>query len=333
MIEALLPYEPASGLIADAHRSLDLLITGTSILLWLVIMFLVVRAARRIVPPGRDFGVERRLRAALLADRIVTVYQPKVDLRTGAPVGVEALVRWEQPGKGLVAPGDFLPQIENSEVMHALTSTVLDKSLEQLASWRRQGLAIRSMAVNVPSMSLLSPRFEGEVRDVLERHRIPPAHLTLELTEASFIDEPDLAAQRVSSLRRLGVAVSIDDFGTRYSSLARLAGLDVSELKIDRAFVAGMRQNQGDLAIVRMIIDLGEFLDLKVVAEGIEEEEDAAELRELGCEIGQGFLYARPMSGVALAHWCGEHAPGHSSSLAGNGSAAPVWAPGRLITR
>jgi len=335
VIEAFLPYKPAQGLIADAHRSLDILLAGTSILLWAVLVFLFVRAARRIVPPGRNHRIERRLRAALLADRIVAVYQPKVDIRTGVPAGVEALVRWDQPGRGLVAPGEFLPQIENSHAMHSLTRAVLDQALGQLASWRRQGLAIRSMAVNVPSISLLSPGFEDEVSAVLGRHRIPPAHLTLELTEASFIEQPDLAAERVARLRQLGVAVSIDDFGTRYSSLARLAGLEVSELKIDRAFVAGMRRNDADLAVVRMVIELGQSLGLDVVAEGIEVEADAEVLRGLGCTIGQGFLYARPMSGGDLARWCGDHAPGHTPSHSGNGAVKvpPVWAPGRPVAR
>lgn len=131
------------------------------------------------------------------------------------------------------------------------------------------------------------------------------------------------------------MAVSIDDFGTRYSSLARLAGLDVSELKIDRAFVAGMRRNEADLAVVKMIIDLGKALNLRVVAEGIEEEADAAELRRLGCEIGQGFLYARPMEGRDLASWCNEHCPSRASTTNGNGflPRVPVWRPGKLVAR
>ena len=335
VLEAFLPYKPAGGLIAGAHRSLNILLTGTTVLLWLMLVWLFFRASRRIVPPGRNFGMERRLRAALAAGQIVTVFQPKVDLRTGSQVGVEALVRWRKPKRGLVAPGEFLPQIESSPVMHALTRTVLDQALGQLAAWRRAGIAIRSMAVNIPSHSLLKEGFEGQVKDLLAYHRIPAAHLTLELTEASFIEQADLAQERVSSLRNLGVAVSIDDFGTRYSSLARLAGLDVSELKIDRAFVAGMRRNQADLAVVQMIIDLGEALGLRVVAEGIEEEEDAEELRRLGCTIGQGFLYARPMEWAQVAQWCGQHSPGYEPASNGNGRLLqpPVWRPGKLIAR
>jgi EAL domain-containing protein (putative c-di-GMP-specific phosphodiesterase class I) len=303
VIEAFLNYEPASGLISGAHHSLDLLLAVTSVLLFIVLTVLMIRAARRVVPPGRDFKLERRLRRALRAGQIETVFQPKVSLQSGGLIGVEALVRWRQADGTLVVPGDFLPPIENSDVMHDLTLTVLDQSVAQLAHWRAQGLEIGSVAVNIPSQSLLSGGFEGEVHTTLERYRVAPKKLTLELTEASIVDQPDLAAERIAALRGVGVDVSIDDFGTRHSSLARISHFAVSELKIDRAFVSGMRHNEADLAVVKMVIDLGKALGLRVVAEGIEEEADADALTLMGCPIGQGFLYARPMPGTEICGW------------------------------
>lgn len=307
VIEAFLNYEPSTGLIAGAHNSLNLLLTGTSVLLFIVLTSLLWRAARRVVPPGRNFRLERRLRRALRAGQIETVFQPKVALLTGEPAGVEALVRWRQSDGSLVVPGDFLPPIENSDAMHDLTLTVLDQSIGQLAHWRAQGLELGSVAVNVPSQSLLSARFEREVHTVLERYHVGPEKLTLELTEASIVEQPDLAAKRIAALREIGVEVSIDDFGTRYSSLARISRFAVSELKIDRAFVSGIRHNEADLAVVKMVIDLGKALGLRVVAEGIEVELDADELCRLGCPIGQGFLFARPMPGTEIPAWARSH--------------------------
>jgi EAL domain-containing protein (putative c-di-GMP-specific phosphodiesterase class I) len=303
VIEAFLNYQPANGLIAGAHRSLDVLLAGTSILLFIVLASLIVRAARRVVPPGRDFKLERRLGRALRNGQIETVFQPKVHLLTGKQAGVEALVRWRQPDGTLVVPGDFLPPIENSGAMHDLTLTVLDQSIGQLAHWCSQGVEVESVAVNIPSQSLLSARFEREVHTVLERYGLGPELLTLELTEASIVEQPELAAERIAALRELGVDVSIDDFGTRYSSLARISQFAVSELKIDRAFVSGMRHNEANLAVVKMVIELGDALGLRVVAEGIEVELDADELCRLGCAIGQGFLFARPMPGNEVPAW------------------------------
>jgi EAL domain-containing protein (putative c-di-GMP-specific phosphodiesterase class I) len=303
VIEAFLNYEPSSGLISGAHHSLDLLLTATTVLLFIVLSSLIWRAARRVVPPGRNFKLERRLRRALRAGQIETVFQPKIHLLDGDVIGVEALVRWRQADGTLVVPGDFLPPIENSDVMHDLTLTVLDQSIAQLAHWRSQGLDIGSVAVNVPSQSLLSASFERDVHTALERYHVEPEKLTLELTEASIVEQPDLAAERIAALRAIGVDVSIDDFGTRYSSLARISRFDVSELKIDRAFVSGMRHNEADLAVVKMVIELGKALGMRVVAEGIEVEVDADELTRMGCPIGQGFLFARPMPGPEIPAW------------------------------
>jgi EAL domain-containing protein (putative c-di-GMP-specific phosphodiesterase class I) len=303
VIEAFLNYQPSTGLIAGAHHSLDLLLTATSVLLFIVLTSLIIRAARRVVPPGRDFKLERRLLRALRAGHIETVFQPKIALQTGEVVGVEALVRWRQTDGTLVVPGDFLPPIENSDAMHDLTLVVLDQAIAQLAHWRAQGLDIGTVAVNIPSQSLLSGGFEREVHTTLERYRVAPEKLTLELTEASIVEQPEFAAERIAALRGVGVDVSIDDFGTRHSSLARISQFDVSELKIDRAFVSGMRHNEADLAVVQMVIDLGKALGLRVVAEGIETDADAEALIRMGCPIGQGFLYARPMQGTEICAW------------------------------
>jgi EAL domain-containing protein (putative c-di-GMP-specific phosphodiesterase class I) len=303
VIEAFLAYEPASGLIANAHHSLDVLLAAASAFLFLALSWLIIRTARLVVPPGRDFRLERRLRRALHAGQVEAFFQPKIALRSGEILGVEALVRWRQSDGTVMPPDEFLPPIQNSDAMHDLTLAVLDQSIAQLAHWRAQGLDIGSVAINIPSQSLLSAGFEDEVRAALERYRVVPRKLTLELTEASIVDQPELAAERIAALRGVGVDVSIDDFGTRHSSLARISHFAVTELKIDRSFVSGMRHSEADLAVVKMVIDLGKALGLRVVAEGIETDEDAAALTVMGCPIGQGYLYARPMPGTDICEW------------------------------
>lgn len=328
VIEAFLAYEPASGLITNAHHSLDFLLAIASVFLFVALTWLIVRTARLVVPPGRDFRLERRLRRALHAGQIETFFQPKIALRSGEILGVEALVRWRNPDGTVVPPDEFLPPIENSDAMHDLTLAVLEQSVAQLAHWRAQGLDLGTVAVNIPSQSLLSPEFEDDVRSTLERYRVAPRKLTLELTEASLVDQPELAAERIAALRGVGVDVSIDDFGTRHSSLARISRFAVSELKIDRAFVSGMRHSEADLAVVKMVIDLGKALGLSVVAEGIETDEDAAALTLMGCPIGQGFLYARPMPGTDVCDWARLYRAGSVSSEGGRGDVEP-----RLLER
>jgi diguanylate cyclase (GGDEF)-like protein len=240
------------------------------------------------------------LRGALERGEIVLHYQPKVDLRSGDVCGVEALVRWEHPLRGLVPPGQFVPYAERSGLTRELTRRVLGLALEQAAAWRAAGEPL-PVAVNVTMFDLLDPGFAGEVASLLERSGVPPVDLQLELTESAVMSEPERVVGVLERISKLGVGLAVDDFGTGYSSLGHLGSLPVDTIKIDRSFVAALVADDGKRAIVAATIDLGHALDLKVVAEGVENAEVAARLRELGCDVAQGYGLGRPVPANELA--------------------------------
>jgi diguanylate cyclase (GGDEF)-like protein len=234
-----------------------------------------------------------QLRGAIERGEIVLHYQPKVDLRSGAVCGVEALARWQHPERGLVPPGAFVPYAEQSGLTRDLTRRVLELAAEQAAAWRTLGTAV-PVAVNVTMFDLLDDGFADEVQSLLERWRLSPADLQLELTESAVMSEPERVLEVLVRVSALGVGLAVDDFGTGYSSLGHLGRLPVDTIKIDRSFVAAMDADEGNRAIVAATIDLGHALGLRVVAEGIETAEAAAELRALGCDVGQGYGLGRP---------------------------------------
>ena len=242
------------------------------------------------------------LRRALAERELVVYFQPKVDLRTGEVTGAEALVRWEHPGRGVIEPMDFLPLAEQTGLITALTSEVLDQALRQCSDWARAGLDL-SVAVNVSERSLLDASFPDEVDALLARHGVPGDRLQLELTERSLIGDLATAMDVIARIHALGVGLSVDDFGTGYSSLSRLLDLPLQELKIDRSFVRDIDGEGPGAAIVRSAIDLGHHLGLEVVAEGVETETTLAELRELGCDAVQGFHLLRPKPADEVTAW------------------------------
>jgi diguanylate cyclase (GGDEF)-like protein len=239
------------------------------------------------------------LRRALDGGEIAVVYQPKVDLRTNAVEGVEALVRWRHPQRGLVLPSSFLGQAEHTGLMHPLTMHVLDEALAQLAAWRDRDLDLR-VAVNVSARSLFDRDLAEDVARLLRAHRVPPAALELELTEGALMGDPDRAAEVLAGLHRVGVALSIDDFGTGWSSVRGLHHLPVEEIKIDRSLL-------GDATVIRSTIGLAKSLDLRVVAEGIEDSQTARRLAALGCDLGQGYHFSPPLDAPGLLAWADEH--------------------------
>ncbi len=236
------------------------------------------------------------LSAAIDGDQLLLHYQPQLDLHRGEIATVEALVRWSHPEFGLMAPLKFLPLAEEAGLMGRLTVWVLERALAQCAAWHAAGRAIR-VSVNISVSDLLDPSFPATVKSLLADARVAPDALTIEITETCIIDEFERAREAVASLRALGVRLSIDDFGAGFTSLAYLNELAVEQLKLDRRFIAplagGARSRDSEL--VRATIELGHALGLQVVAEGIEDENALALLRELGCDVGQGYGIGRPV--------------------------------------
>ena len=242
------------------------------------------------------------LRRAISDDELVLHYQPKIDLRTDQVSGVEALVRWAHPIRGLLAPMEFIPLVEHAGLMRPLTLWVLDHALGQCRAWRDQGIELR-VAINLAVPSLLDVQLAEDVARLLLKHAVPAHLLELEITESSVMTDPRRAIAKLEELSAMGVRLAIDDFGTGYSSLSYLRRLPVHELKIDKSFVINMEASSDDAVIVRSTIDLCRNLGLAVVAEGVETEDAFAQLQALGCDEAQGFLMSRPLPAQALTAW------------------------------
>jgi diguanylate cyclase (GGDEF)-like protein len=251
-------------------------------------------------PENDHYSPERlalvgELRRAIEQDELVLHYQPKIDLTTGLAAGVEVLLRWEHPQRGLLQPDEFIPLAELTTLIKPLTLHVLNRALKQCREWDRQGRSL-TVAVNVSARNLLDPDFADAVAACLELWGVPAQRLELEITETVLMANPTRALEVLGRLNEMGVSLSIDDFGTGYSSLEYLKKLPVHVLKIDKSFVLNMADNPADAMIVRSTIDLARNLGLRVVAEGIEDQQVYDTLRRLGCDTGQGFLMSRPVT-------------------------------------
>jgi diguanylate cyclase (GGDEF)-like protein len=235
------------------------------------------------------------MRTALLHDdQLVLALQPAIDLTTGAATGVEALARWEHPRRGRLHPKDFVRAVEASELLAPFTRYVIDKALSAAAQWRREGVDI-PVAVNLSARNLLDSELPGDIGELLRKHGVPPQRLVLEITETVVMSDLKVIDEVLGELRQMGVQLSVDDFGTGYSSLTFLTRIAVDEVKVDRSFVRAMADSPQAAAIVRTTVDLGRQLGLRVVAEGVETNEQRLELTELGCTAAQGFHFFRPM--------------------------------------
>jgi diguanylate cyclase (GGDEF)-like protein len=250
----------------------------------------------------RRLAVVMALREALASGAIGVAFQPKVEATSGRVSGVEALARWTHPALGPIAPDEFIPLAEASGLMGPLTSTVLRQSLVACKGWQRRASKV-GVAVNVSADTVLDPSFVTELAAILTSVSVPAELLTLELTEGVVVSDPELAATRMQELRRLGVKLSVDDFGTGYSSLTYLKGLPVDEVKIDKGFIKGLSSDPADRAVVRAVVDIAHTLGLRVVAEGVEQEDQQGILRALGVDELQGYLHARPMPAIEAAAW------------------------------
>jgi len=248
--------------------------------------------------------LQQDLRRALDGDELVLHYQPKITLATGAVSGVEALIRWDHPERGLLQPADFLPAAERSGLINPLTDWVLRRALTDHAGWTAMGMDW-PVAVNVSARNLESLAFPASVAAVLSSIGAGPGRLHLEVTETALAVDVRFAARVVAALAHLGIPISVDDFGIGYTSLSQLRTLAVAEVKIDRTFVAGLEHNDADRAIVRSVIGLGHGIGCRVTAEGVETEPIARWLAEAGCDDGQGYFFARPAPWLQLVEQFG----------------------------
>jgi diguanylate cyclase (GGDEF)-like protein len=242
------------------------------------------------------------LDAALVHRQFVLHYQPKIDVETGAVFGAEALVRWEHPTRGVLYPDAFLPVVEQSGLMNAVTRLVLESAVMQLASWRQAGLDL-SVAVNLSASDLLDESLAGRISGLLAEHGVPADALELELTESVIMIDPTRAREVLEALRALGLRIAVDDYGTGYCALAYLRDLPIDELKIDRSFIANVTTDRRSGAIDRSTIELAHALGLKVVAEGIEDTQALAAVAAFGCDYAQGYHFSRPVPADAFTTW------------------------------
>ncbi|PZG17936.1 diguanylate cyclase [Micromonospora craterilacus] len=252
----------------------------------------------------RRLGLASDLRTALDNGELEIYYQPKVTLRERRLVGVECLARWEHPTHGTVAPEDFVAVAEHTGQLGRLTEFVLREGLRHSRDWAHGGQSL-AVAVNLSARTLADQHFPERVRELLDEYGVPPQLLTLEITEAGVLDGTERPIPTLRRLRDLGVRLSVDDFGTGSSSLAHLRRLPVHEVKVDHSFVQGMATDPGDLAIVNAVVTLSQQFGLTVVAEGVESELTLELLQDIGCEIGQGFLFSRPLPYERLEAWFG----------------------------
>ncbi len=242
------------------------------------------------------------LRVATVEEQMLAWFQPKVQLGTRTVVGVEALVRWDHPDQGVLDADRFIGLAEQTDLIHTITDRILTSALSAARSWQRRGWAL-GVAVNVSARSLLDELLADRIARHLHHHDVPPGLLTIEITETSVMADVSRALVTLERLDELGVQISVDDYGTGYSSLTYLRRLPVRELKIDRGFIANMLTDEHDEVIVRSTIELGRHLGLRVVAEGIENDQIATRLRQLGCDLGQGTGFAPPMPLVEFDGW------------------------------
>jgi diguanylate cyclase (GGDEF)-like protein/PAS domain S-box-containing protein len=240
-------------------------------------------------------ALDSRLREAVSQNQFVLHYQPQIDLRTRRIIGAEALVRWQMPERGLVSPAEFLPRAEKTGLILPINEWVLREACREAASWQRQGLPPLRVGVNLSSVQFRKQSVPLLVARVLADTGLDPRRLDLELTESMLLEQTDAVVRDLQQLRELGVGISIDDFGTRYSSLTYVKHFPIDRLKIDQSFVRDLGSNPHDAAIVRAIVSLGHSLELEVVAEGVESAEQVALLHAEGCDEVQGYFFGKPM--------------------------------------
>jgi diguanylate cyclase (GGDEF) domain len=256
--------------------------------------------------------LEMDLREALEKDEFFLAYQPTINLSDMSPTGVEALIRWKHPVRGVLQPDDFIPLLEETGLITEIGRWVLEQACAQGAAWRAAGYPI-SMAVNISGRQLDTDQITADIEEALSHSGLDAAALTIEVTETTLMRNIEETALRLTAIKQLGVQIAIDDFGTGYSSLAHLQRFPVDALKIDRSFISGLKRNQEGETLIHTLVQLGKALSLETFAEGIEQHHELSLLKDEDCDSGQGFLFARPLDVAAteafLQNWADNATP------------------------
>ena len=242
------------------------------------------------------------LRSAVENDELCIYYQPKVQLSTNRTLAVETLIRWQHPARGFIPPNEFIPFAEHTGAIRLITEWVIDNALKQVRIWKTGDLNI-SVSINISARDLLNKDLPSQLDTAIRKHGLSPEAICLEITESALMEDPVNSQSTVLNLHKMGLEISIDDYGTGYSSLAYVKNLPVNELKIDRAFIMNMEHRENDMAIVRSTVDLGHSLGMRVVGEGVETEAQYNLLRGLGCDLAQGYFIAKPMPADEFEAW------------------------------
>lgn len=260
-----------------------------------------------------DFSLRTELRQAIEKGQLVLYFQPKISHETSKVNGLEALVRWQHPTRGLIPPDRFIPLAEESGLIRPLTAWVLERAVAQCAQLHSLGMPL-TIAVNLSTINLKDPELPRKITTVLQKHKLDAKWLELEITESAVMDDTSRTVQVLAELDLLGARISIDDYGTGYSSLSYFKKLPLDDIKIDKSFVIGMSRNQDDATIVRSTIEMGHDLGLRVVAEGVEDRETWERLSKLGCDAAQGYYMSRPLAPADLLKWLCESPWGYQSA-------------------
>jgi EAL domain-containing protein (putative c-di-GMP-specific phosphodiesterase class I) len=302
--EIVLPYAPVAQVISAQTKRIDYVLFGAALLFYAALWPSLLRASRAIrtqTDPERR-ALLRELENAIKGDELLLHYQPTIDLGEGRVVAVEALLRWQHPKRGLLAPSEFLPALTDSDLNGRLTLHVVGMALRDCGAWRDRGIDA-AVDVNLSVSNVIDDALPEQIGKLLATCGIPPNALGLEVTEAAIVANPEEAATMLEALHRMGVRIAIDNYGTGYSSLACLRDLPISELKVAREFVAGMSRRPRDEAIVRSTIRLAHELEVKVIAEGVEDAKTVSELVALECDMAQGYYFSPPLSLPDLVAW------------------------------
>lgn len=245
---------------------------------------------------------EAEIRNALNEQQFIPYFQPKFCLDTGLPSGVEMLARWSHPALGILPPSCFIPAMEAASLIDALSDSLLSKTMVCAEAWAQIGCDI-NLAVNLSPLTLQNTNMPNQLKELVRRHKIAPSRVTIEVTETAVSENVSGLMESLTRLRMQGFAISVDDFGTGYSSLLQLSEMPFTEIKIDRNFVSGATENKKTTLIAESIVDLAKKLDLHTVAEGVETQAEFEFVKKLGCETGQGYFFAKPMSHDELIHF------------------------------
>ena len=300
----LLPYGPVAQQISTSTQRIDFILIGAALLFYALLWPRLLRASRalRAETDPRHEALLRELENGMKRDELLLHYQPMIDLTDGRVATVEALLRWNHPKRGLLAPSEFLATVAQGPMIGQLALHVIEIALRDCKAWRDRGIDA-AVNVNLSAPNALDHALPEQIGKMLATGGIPADALGLEVTESAIAADPETATAMLSALDRMGVRIAIDDFGTGYSSLAGLRDLPVSELKVDREFTSGLLEHPRDAAIVRSTIGLAHELHIKVIAEGVEDEKTLEELAALGCDMAQGYYFSRPLPLGALMAW------------------------------